>query len=251
MSKKIIIADAGHYKGCPNGGKYYGYKEDEFALFAARNMKLYMEDKYKDVEVIITRDEHSNPTLRERSEYAVKYGAIGFISWHSNASPVDYVRGPQVYYHMNAKKGKELAVKCLEYILKYTGYEPTKWTKVLSDTMIYKNGFGVLRRAASVVPAVLVETLFHSNKEDEYLLTQMDFRLKVVHAVSDAFADYFGLEKKEDNIIKEDIKVSSNIDLKDYVKKSEIDDYIKRYLNDYIRKDDLIKALSELLIKLK
>lgn len=132
-----VILDAGH------GGKDYGAKgvkayEKDINLAVAKQIADYIDKNYDDVNVLLTRDDDTYLTLKERADFANKNGGDIFVSVHVNS--VDKknrnranIQGASVYTlglhksEANFEVAKrENAVMSLEndYTATYSGFDP-------------------------------------------------------------------------------------------------------------------------------
>ena len=213
--KKIVI-DPGHGGKDPGAiGKYWNTYEKNIALNIAKRLEKIL-TKRMDVQVILTRQEDKFVSLRDRTEIANKNDADLFISIHCNASMNTKAQGTSVFFLSAARTDEERAVAVLENAaIKYEGGENVKkqYTEldfILSDLaqneiliesselaeMIEANiitsvstkdrgvkqaNFYVLRGA--FMPAVLVETAFITNKEEEKKLRTNKFQQSIAEAI--------------------------------------------------------------------
>ena len=225
-SVRKIIIDPGH------GGKDPGTSgsftvEKDIVLKVAMELKRIIEEALPGVEVILTRNSDSFPTLMERADVANQLGADLFISLHCNWSSNSQVFGSETYI-MGLHKNEEnfqVAQRENEVILleengkeNYGGFNPSDPSSYilfsLSQNAYYQNsillaqkiesqfagrigrtsrgvksaGFWVLYR--TYMPSVLVEIGYLSNKMEE---RELDDRLNQVYIASGiyrAFRDY-------------------------------------------------------------
>ncbi|CDE59189.1 cell wall hydrolase/autolysin [Fusobacterium sp. CAG:439] len=106
--------------------------------------------------VMVYQEQHS---FTEVSKEENKSGADLFVSVHCNSYKDAAARGVQVFYYPGSDKGKRIAETIQKSLVKHTG---------LFDRGAKSEVFHVLKRTKS--PAVLVETAFISNPEEEKLL---------------------------------------------------------------------------------
>jgi N-acetylmuramoyl-L-alanine amidase len=88
--QKLVI-DPGHGGRDPGTSGAYS-KEKDIALEVSLELKRIIEENMKDVEVILTRQSDSFPTLDARPKIANEKGADLFISIHAN-----WVSNPRIY----------------------------------------------------------------------------------------------------------------------------------------------------------
>jgi N-acetylmuramoyl-L-alanine amidase len=193
-------------------------------------MQTMIQQKAPHIHVYLTRDDDSFLTLPERTEIAERYHADLFVSLHVNANPSSRVEGFSVYTlseNATDAAAHELAEKENAVDLLFSGVETpvpqndsmltfiladlskTAWLQhslefgrlavdkaivALKKHRIEREGlkranFAVLRTAA--MPAVLVEACYLSNKKEQALLKQKDFRLKIAQALAESTIQYF------------------------------------------------------------
>jgi len=217
-----VIIDPGH------GGTDYGAigpkstREKEIVLDIARRLaKLIRKDKL--FVAYMTRDKDINVSLKERADMANRSKGDIFVSIHANASIKRGVRGFQVFFLAPAKNDSARAAAQLEnapfLAEKRTRSEEGKdnLSYILSDMIqtefqtessdlaammekelrrsvsetsnrgIDQAGFFVLNGV--YMPSVLVETAFITNREDEKLLNNKEYREQMARSI------YEGLKK--------------------------------------------------------
>ncbi len=173
----LIVLDPGHVGQRDPGGNWKrgptGLREAVVNL----NVALYLREflQAAGARVILTRDEDKSRNLSDpedlasRAEVANAARADLLISLHHNAADSAKANYTSLYYHMSPDRSPA-SLCAARYLL--TGLndalrlEDQKGCALAPDTLIYpKSGFGVLRQAE--VPAVLVESSFHTNPEEE------------------------------------------------------------------------------------
>lgn len=225
LVRKVVI-DAGHGGRDPGAiGKYS--KEKDIALSIALKTGHYIEKYLPDVEVIYTRKTDKFIELYKRTEIANKNNADLFISIHCNAIGSSKIYGAETYV-MGLHKSKEnLEVAKLEnasilkeenYIDQYEGFNPNSPEAYiifnlyqdafldqslnfasmvqdqfrervgLKDRSVMQAGFLVLYK--TTMPAVLIETGYLTNKQDEKFLTSEKGQVYIASAIYRAFKEY-------------------------------------------------------------
>lgn len=182
LSEARIVLDPGHggRKDLkPRGWKTgpTGLREAEVNLSVALFLAEFL--KAAGAEVLLTRttddflDKNESADLRARAELANEWPADAFISIHHNAVSRPHVNYSLVFYHGDGQAypasltlGHQLLMG-LQDALRLEQQVPCA---LLSDTLMYDNGFGVLRAART--PAVLLEASFFTNPEEEARLRQ-------------------------------------------------------------------------------
>ena len=175
-NSKLIVIDPGH------GGKDPGtvpkdVKEKDVAL--AISSKLDEKLTEKGYNTIMTRDTDVFVDLYERADIANRNNADLFISIHCNYNDNKDISGIQVLY-------------CPASAPKGAGRNSYEFAKAMKEELIKDLGAvdkGVIERPNLVVTretkmdAILIETGFLSNAEDEKLLTDEEYQYKMVDAI--------------------------------------------------------------------
>jgi N-acetylmuramoyl-L-alanine amidase len=185
-SKKKVILDPGHSelvkgKQSPDGT----YKEYEFNLDIANRIKNILSGY--PCEPLIVDYSHENPSV-ELSEVVKKINATNgdlLISLHSNAFGTDWndANGWEIYTYKNAGESRQLAerIHAESKVLGFTdrGIKDGSMFAVIRDTKM---------------PAVLIETGFHTNKSDLAKLKDNAFRDKIAEAYANGILKHIGIE---------------------------------------------------------
>ncbi len=195
----IIVLDPGHggdahlknYKRGPTG-----VREAEINLRVALLLRKLLADA--GVTVVMTREGDVDVSLEERARIANSVprpdgaqGADLFLSLHHNAAESTTTNYTSVWHHAEVD-GSEVALDVARHLALHIAAalrtEVGRVSPVLSDQLIYKNGFGVLRRCE--VPAVLLESSFHSNPEEEQRLRDPHYNLAEAYAIYRGLCEY-------------------------------------------------------------
>lgn len=147
-----ICLNAGHYPGLDSGAVGKESCEAEVTKHLTGLVAKYLEAAYCEVLVVQEND------LEDITDASNNWGADLFVSIHCNAFNKE-ARGSETFHYYGSEKGYALA----EYIqtqLACSIETPSRGVK--------QAGFFVLKY--SDCPAVLVETAFIDNEEDEQLL---------------------------------------------------------------------------------
>lgn len=215
-----IMVDAGH------GGKDFGAVskrgtvEKEITLDIA--LKLKNELQLLGFEVLLTRASDMFIPLEERAQSPSSRNADIFVSVHANASPSKSLRGFEVYYLSDASDSLAMAVERAEnaaarydknssmaddksvktiywdmrqtenrresgLMAKYIGDRVGEGTEI-SANRIRSANFHVLRRTDC--PAVLIETGYITNAQDERRLKDPNYRYELAHAIALGILNY-------------------------------------------------------------
>ena len=227
----ILVIDPGHGGRDPGAVGPSGLKEKDVVLDLARLIKKMLERAAPQIKVYLTRDGDYFLTLPKRTEIANDHHADLFISLHANANPSGGVHGFSVYTlseNASDESAKHLAEQENAADILFGGLEtPTPTdadsllTFVLADLsttsdlqrslefgqlsmttamanlkkyQVQKEGlkranFNVLRSAN--MSAVLVEGCYISNKREEKLLAQKDFRETIARSLADSIQAFF------------------------------------------------------------
>jgi len=224
--KWIIVIDPGH-GGRDPGALGSVSKEKTINLAIALKTGNYLKENLKDVTVIYTRDDDSTVDLIERPQIANRNNADLFISIHSNWAKSKSVAGAETFVmgHTKDEANLEVAMKENEVILleedystKYAGFDPKSPESYIMFTLmqnvfleqstdlaakiqhqfntrverrdrgVKQAGFWVLYN--TTMPAVLIETGFITNAEEERYLNSGKGQDYIASAIFRACRDY-------------------------------------------------------------
>lgn len=175
---KIVVLDAGHGGSDPGAISVTKKKEKDFNL--AVTLKVYeLLLKESKIEVVLTRDSDTYPTLPERAKLANDLNADIFISIHANAGSAT-ASGVETYY--TRSESLALANVMHKHLVSSSG---------LTDRKVRTKNLHVTRETK--MPAVLLEFGYLSNKSDDALLATEDFRNRVAEGVAQGIKEYLGL----------------------------------------------------------
>ena len=223
--KKVII-DPGHGGKDPGTSGTYS-KEKDIALNISKELRRIIKENTPDVEVILTREDDSFPTLESRPQLANKVGADVFISIHANwvANPSVYGSETYVMGVQNTGRNFEVAkrensVILLEedYQTRYDGFDPSspesyilfsltqsafqerslRLASLIEDefqTRVGRKSRGVKQSSLWVLwntamPSVLVEVGYLSNEKEERELNDQLNQVYIASGIYRAFRDY-------------------------------------------------------------
>lgn len=192
---KKVCLDPGH--GVETAGKRSpdgSYLEHEFALDMGRRLQALLERH--GVAVTMTRTTEADVTLAKR--VAVANGVKGldlFVSLHSNAagSGAQWMtaRGYGIYTReAGAGEGRNIAAGKLLARAREAGL--SLW----GGGLHHNKSLYVLKN--TVAPAVLIEHLFHDNREDTALLKDPAFRERLAEVDAKGILDYLGIPWTEE-----------------------------------------------------
>ena len=150
-----IFLNAGHGGSDPGAVSKNGLKEKD----VAKRICEILTDRLKQAGHLVVLFQEQN-SFTEVSKAENKSGADIFISLHCNSFSSSSANGVETLYYPTSAKGKRLA-ECIQTgLLKTTG--------LFNRGCKMRRDLHVLR--ATKAPAVLVETAFISNPEEEKLL---------------------------------------------------------------------------------
>lgn len=213
--RPIIVLDAGHGGHDPGAASVSGaFQEKQLTLAMAAELRNVLVERGR-VRVAMTRERDTYLPLEERAALARRLGAGLFVSIHADSAPNPLARGASVYslsdVASDAEAARFAAAQNDGVALEGAGNGSVQALladlAVRSEMMASANfasrlvgksagrfelrpqphrfaAFHVLRRAGT--PAVLFETGYISNAEDERLLTSAKHRSAVVLALAQA-----------------------------------------------------------------
>jgi N-acetylmuramoyl-L-alanine amidase len=225
--KPVIVIDPGHGGVDPGAIGVSGIYEKAITLSAGLELrdKLKASGRYT---VVMTRDSDFFIPLRDRIAKARAANADLFISLHADALPNPKIQGLSIYtLSANASDAEAAALADRENKADLIAgidlsHESQEVVSILIDlaqretmnlsaefasttvTDLARNmkllnnthrfaGFAVLK--APDVPSVLVEMGYLSNKQEEKLLRQPEYRAKLINSLSRAVDAYFAKHK--------------------------------------------------------
>lgn len=224
VEKFVVVLDAGH-GGHDHGNKGNGYKESEISLNIVLDIGKQLE-KNPNIKVVYTRQTDVFVDLFERGQIANKAKADLFVSVHCNAHKSD-AHGTETFVlgtHRNqtnfevAKKENSVIFLENDYKTKYGGFDPNSPESVMSILVtqeeyldqsillasfiqnrftnklkrtnrgVKQAGFIVLHQ--TVMPSVLVEVGFLTNKEEGAYLNSAQGQKDMSNAITSAILEY-------------------------------------------------------------
>lgn len=225
---RVVVIDAGHGGRDPGTVGRGGSQEKDIVLGIAGALARILRGEEK-LEVYLTRDSDVLVPIWQRGERATEWkgGRHGvFISIHANALPSSpATRGFETYFLSEARTDHERRVAALEnsaqeleeegdrrqgddpdlsFILtELRNLDHAHWSALFAEIIQEKIGqihpgpnrgvkqapFAVITN--SLMPAVLLEVGFLSNREEERLLNQRSFQENVARSVARAILEFF------------------------------------------------------------
>ncbi|MFA4838595.1 MAG: N-acetylmuramoyl-L-alanine amidase [Candidatus Neomarinimicrobiota bacterium] len=159
-----------------------GVREAEMNLRVAFYLKDFLEKA--GVTVILTRDADTDISLKDRAEIANRNRVDMFISLHHNAVDNPKTNFASTWYHGDADFSPvslDLARYIQMNLNEYLRLPDVIATGLLSDYLMYPEGFGVLRQLE--VPGILLESSFFSNPKEEKLLDNPKYNKIEAYAI--------------------------------------------------------------------
>lgn len=193
-----IYIDPGHNaSGADTGAVGYGLKEQDITVqigVILRDMLVRSGQtvKMSRESVNDTISSSLNGSLSARCNGANNWGADLFVSIHCNAANTK-AYGCETYYCTGSTQGKALADEIQPHLAAETG---------LYNRGVKSANFAVLRHTN--MPAVLVETAFIDNYDDNKFLASESGRRACATAMYKGICDYLGINynlESEDNLM--------------------------------------------------
>lgn len=182
----VIVIDAGHGGDDPGKVNKAGVKEKDINLAIAK--KLCEELQSRGIRTVMTRESDmclaepgstnkKRADMQKRVEIINSSDADYLISIHQNSYPESSVKGPQVFYYGESKKGKELAQKLQKGINSEVAIGNHREIKA-------GNNYYILKK--SDCPGVIIECGFLTNYEECSRLCDDEYQTKLVKTIADA-----------------------------------------------------------------
>lgn len=183
-----LVIDPGHGGTDPGNlnSKAEFKQEKDLTLAIAKKFGNYV-DMYlgHKVKIIYTRTKDEFIALEDRIKLANDKNANYFISIHCNASDNPLVHGTETHIHnLNSKTSLKLAHK-IENQFKYRAARNSRGVKQKSDRLM-----NLMVLKYSKMPAVLVETGFMTNPDEEVFLNSDRGQDLIASAIFRSFRDF-------------------------------------------------------------
>lgn len=187
--KLVVMLDPGHGeatagKRSPDGS----LREYEFNRAVANKMKHILEAQ--GIEVLLTVNNDSDPSLSERCASTNNSDADIFVSIHANAfgngSEWTNAKGWEIYYFQGSVLGKRLSESISSSNFPQIGIS-NRGVKTTSNLYVIKNTY---------IPAILIEHGFFTNIEEVELLKSDEWRDKVASYNAEGIIKFFNSYKK-------------------------------------------------------
>ena len=253
-----MVIDPGH-GGVDPGALGKSAKEKDINLSVSKLFADMVKEKYPEVKIIFTRTTDVQIPLVQRANIANEANADLFISIHSNASKNRSANGCETFTlgAGSSVEAKAAAMYENEVILSednfeeiYKGFDPrssesyiifelmrgqdmersAELAQLVQNGMVNNGkilnrgvssaGFLVLHR--TVMPKILVELGFISNREEEKFLASKEGQKKLAKGIFDGFSRYYSLYGKPQDSTKKSEKSVADAKAKD--SKPKVDD---------------------------
>ena len=218
LKVRRVIVDAGHGGHDTGAIGPKGTREKDVALAIAKKLAFKLEAA--GLEVVLTRDDDTFVKLEDRTRFANREKGDLFISVHCNAAPSNTLRGIETYtlntssnrysIRLAARENSttERGVGDLQYILadlatKANTGESTHLADRVQRSLV-RNLSGTYKGVKDLgtkealffvllgakMPAILVETSFLSNPEEEARLADDTYQQSVADSISEAVGGF-------------------------------------------------------------
>ncbi|WP_041315615.1 N-acetylmuramoyl-L-alanine amidase [Heliomicrobium modesticaldum] len=180
-----VIIDPGHGGFDPGALGPTGLREADVNLAVAKRVANLLSPS---VQAVLTRDGDTSPgtdvntDLQNRATVANGARADYFVSIHCNAADNAAANGTEVYCYKFGGKGEQLARTIARFLVPALG---------LRDRGVKEANFYVLRQ--TVMPAVLIELAFITNRVEESLLRSPLFQAKAAEAIARGIGAFLGI----------------------------------------------------------
>lgn len=185
MSNYLVALDAGH--GGNDSGAVGGLKEileKDVVLSICRLIMAHNAEIDTEIDFAEIRGDDINIPLHERASMANELNADIFVSVHANGAKSDQANGLETFHFPGSTEGAKLASHIQEHMLGRTRRR---------DRGVKTARFAVLR--LTNMPAVLVETGFLTNPEEEKLLSECEYQYLIASAILGGIKSYYSLLK--------------------------------------------------------
>lgn len=187
VKNKIITIDPGHGGSDSGAVGPNGYTEKEGAFAISQKVASILNQS--GAKVVMTRDSDvdvygPNASARNELQARVDIGNNAnsdiFVSIHCNAFVNPAANGTQTFYYGSSYQGQRLAQSIQEKMIEANG---------LRDRGISTCNFYVVKH--SYMPAVLIETAFITNYDEEALLSDDEWQTTMAKAIAEGINEYF------------------------------------------------------------
>lgn len=167
-----VVIDPGHGGKDPGAKSVLGYWEKSVNLEISRKVVSYL--KQSGVNVVMTRNDDSYPSLESRAALANRIGADLFVSIHCNTIADSSFRGFIIFTARSASWTSKKTARNIKNTLSAAG---------IPDRGIQNQDFRVL--VQTKCPAVLIECGFMTNYDEASQLQNSWYQDKLARAIAD------------------------------------------------------------------
>lgn len=187
VKNKIITIDPGHGGSDSGAVGPNGYTEKEGAFAISQKVASILNQS--GAKVVMTRDSDvdvygpnasARNELQARVDVGNRVNSDIFVSIHCNAFVNPAANGTQTFYYGSSYQGQRLAQSIQEKMIEANG---------LRDRGISTCNFYVVKH--SYMPAVLIETAFITNYDEEALLSDDGWQTTMAKAIAEGINEYF------------------------------------------------------------
>jgi len=175
----IVVLDAGHGGSDPGAKSLSGKWEKDFNLSVVKKVKEILSKESK-IQLVLTREGDTYPTLDDRINLANSLNADLFISVHGNSNTKPDVNGTETYYWR--PESQPLAELLHKNAVAATGFK---------DNGVRTAEFKVVKY--TTMPAALLEVGYLSNADNEKKMLDEKFQQRVAEAIAATIKQYFKL----------------------------------------------------------
>ncbi len=217
---RTIIIDPGHGGKDPGAIGKTGTQEKNINLDISLKLEKILSSNFNNIDVVLTRNKDKYLSLKERTNFALKYQNAIFISIHCNASKKQNSSGFETYFLSTAKTDWERAVEARENAavtfdlpetekkgIDFIFYdlaqnEFLKQSSRLAELiqMKFENRFNYEKKGVkqagfyvlkgNFMPAVLIESGYLSNPEEEKKLKSKSYQEEIAKIIFAGIKDF-------------------------------------------------------------
>ena len=181
-----VVLDPGHGGHDPGATGYSGSYEKDVNLIIARKTADLL--RTAGFEVMMTRDDDRYVSVTDRVEFANSSQAAAFVSIHSNGSTNSATNGTEVYYYVDQNDPIAVAQAGERARLASIIHDSLMRGLALKNNGVRENNYIVVRYTQ--IPAVLVETAYLTNLNEEVLLNDPPFQDRAAQAIANGIMEY-------------------------------------------------------------
>ncbi len=190
LAGQKIMVDPGHGGSDPGARGPAGGRETDVNLAVSLKLRDRLEELGAEVRMTRTTDANvaypgapQQEELRARVKLANEWPAQYYVSVHSNSAENPAAMGTETFHSRNASRtSKELAAAVHKEMVAATGFR---------DRGVKEAGFHVITNTH--MPAILVETGFISNAQEEAQMTNPEVQGRMAQAIATGMANIIGL----------------------------------------------------------